>query len=62
MKRVLVFDSGIGGLSVLDAIVATHGDAARGAQLFVELNCNACHTTRANEPLKGPFLGTIANT
>ncbi len=46
--------------AVLEAIVLTRGDAGRGAQLFTQVGCNGCHTVKADEPLKGPFLGTIA--
>ena len=34
----------------------------RGEQLFTELSCVACHTVRAGEPSKGPFLGEAAKT
>lgn len=54
----------IGDLSldtVLAAVVTTQGEVSRGEQLFSQVGCNACHTVKAEEPLKGPFLGTIAN-
>jgi len=47
--------------SVLSQVMNIRGDAGRGGQLFTQVGCNACHTVRADEPLKGPFLGTIAN-
>jgi putative heme-binding domain-containing protein len=47
---------------VLDAVMATRGEVHRGQQLFTDLSCMACHTVRADEPPKGPFLGSIANT
>jgi putative membrane-bound dehydrogenase-like protein len=43
-------------------VLETRGDVARGEQLFTQTGCNGCHTVRADEPLKGPYLGTIANT
>jgi putative membrane-bound dehydrogenase-like protein len=45
---------------VLAAVLQTHGDPKRGAEIFTQQGCVACHTTRADEPLKGPFLGNIA--
>ena len=47
---------------VLDAVLKTKGDPQRGRQLFTELSCVACHTVKADEPRKGPFLGPIADT
>ncbi len=55
----------VGDLGIEESIrqvLETRGDEARGAQLFVQAGCNGCHTVRADEPLKGPYLGTIANT
>lgn len=46
---------------VLSQIASLHGTAARGEQVFGQVGCAACHTVKADEPLKGPFLGTIAN-
>ena len=37
------------------------GDAKRGEQLFTQVGCVSCHTVKASEPVKGPYLGTIAN-
>ena len=28
--------------------------------MFGQLGCTGCHTVKTDEPLKGPFLGTIA--
>ncbi|MFM9068067.1 MAG: heme-binding protein, partial [Planctomycetota bacterium] len=42
--------------------VATTGDKALGELLFERLNCGKCHTTRKDQPPRGPYLGTIANT
>jgi putative heme-binding domain-containing protein len=47
---------------VLDAVAATRGDARRGAKLFTDLSCVACHTVGAGEPARGPFLGDAART
>jgi putative membrane-bound dehydrogenase-like protein len=44
------------------AAVATKGKVELGAQLFAKLECAKCHTVRADEPPKGPFLGNIAAT
>lgn len=35
------------------------GEARRGRELFTKQGCVACHTTSADEPPKGPFLGDI---
>jgi len=35
------------------------GDRALGAELFQKQGCISCHTTSADEPPKGPFLGGI---
>jgi putative membrane-bound dehydrogenase-like protein len=42
--------------------VASTGDKALGELLFERLNCGKCHTTRKDQPPRGPYLGTIANT
>lgn len=41
-------------------VLGQGGDKARGEQLFGQAGCVACHTVRASEPMKGPFLGNIA--
>ena len=46
---------------VLKTILTKKGDPARGEQLFTQIGCAACHTVRADEPVKGPFLGNIAS-
>jgi putative heme-binding domain-containing protein len=48
--------------AVLTQVLATRGEVVRGEQLFAQVGCNGCHTVKADEPLKGPFLGTIAVT
>ena len=47
---------------VLAEVVKLKGDARRGEQLFTQQGCIACHTTKAEEKQKGPYLGTIAAT
>jgi putative membrane-bound dehydrogenase-like protein len=47
---------------VLEAMLRTKGEVSRGEQLFTQLSCSGCHTVKEEEPPKGPFLGTIANT
>lgn len=46
---------------VLKQVAETKGDVGRGEQIFTQAGCNGCHTVKADEPLKGPFLGTIAS-
>ena len=53
----------VGDLPVDDVLAQVQkipGDATRGGQLFGQIGCNGCHTVKADEPLKGPYLGTIA--
>jgi putative membrane-bound dehydrogenase-like protein len=47
---------------VLAQVMTTKGDVSRGEQLFTQQGCVACHTVKANEAPKGPFLGNIAET
>ncbi len=47
---------------ILETLATSKGDILRGEQLFTQLSCVSCHTVKAGDPLKGPFLGTIANT
>lgn len=42
------------------AILAKQGDRHRGERLFNQLACAACHTTKADLPPKGPYLGNAA--
>ncbi len=52
-------------LKIEDAVtkaVEEKGDIELGAVLFERMNCVKCHTTRQDQPPRGPFLGTIANT
>lgn len=47
---------------VLEQVEKIKGDAERGEILFTQLACATCHTVKADDPLKGPFLGNIAET
>jgi putative heme-binding domain-containing protein len=47
---------------VIAQVIKTKGDIELGEQLFTRQTCVACHTTSANQPPKGPFLGNIAQT
>jgi len=47
---------------VLRQVADLRGDVGRGEQIFAQIGCNGCHTVKSSEPLKGPFLGTIATT
>lgn len=47
---------------VLRNVTKFKGDSARGETLFVQQGCVACHTVAAGQPLKGPYLGNIAQT
>jgi putative heme-binding domain-containing protein len=46
---------------VIAAVMKTKGDASRGPQIFMQATCFACHTTKKDEPPKGPYLGNIAS-
>ena len=37
------------------------GNPVLGEAVFARATCNACHTVSADEPPKGPYLGSIAN-
>ncbi|MBI4623274.1 MAG: c-type cytochrome [Verrucomicrobia bacterium] len=45
---------------LVQAVLATPGDARRGQELFLQRACFACHTVSPHEPPKGPMLGGIA--
>lgn len=47
---------------VIAAVMKLNGDPKRGEQLFTQQGCVACHTVKITDPLKGPYLGNIANT
>jgi len=46
---------------VIAAVMKLKGDIKRGEQLFTQQGCGACHTVKVTDPLKGPYLGNIAN-
>lgn len=46
---------------VIAAVIKLEGDPKRGEQLFIQQGCIACHTVKVTDPLKGPYLGNIAN-
>ncbi len=48
--------------AVIAAIKTRKGDRDYGERLFTSLNCMNCHTVRADDPPKGPYLGNIAKT
>jgi putative membrane-bound dehydrogenase-like protein len=47
---------------VVAEVLRQPGDAARGEQLFVRLNCGKCHTVKPGEAARGPFLPQVAKT
>lgn len=47
---------------VVAQVLQTKGEFSRGEELFTQVGCVACHTTKPDEPLKGPFLGNVAST
>src|SRR5690606_5525224 len=47
---------------VVAAVREMRGDVAVGEQMFVRQTCVACHAVSLDEPQKGPYLGTIAQT
>jgi putative heme-binding domain-containing protein len=50
------------GEEVLKDVAKFRGDRVRGEALFVQQGCSNCHTVAQGQPLKGPYLGTIAQT
>jgi putative membrane-bound dehydrogenase-like protein len=46
---------------VIAAVVKLKGDIKRGEELYHQQGCVACHTVKVTDPLKGPYLGNIAN-
>ena len=51
-----------GAPDVIEQLKKLRGEPWRGEQLFTQLKCANCHTVRADEPVRGPFLGNIAKT
>lgn len=56
------FISSLKGEEVLAEVAKLRGDRARGEALFVQQGCVNCHTIAQGQPLKGPYLGNIAQT
>lgn len=46
----------------LAAAIQAKGQPKLGEEIFVRQTCVNCHTVSPDEPLRGPFLGNIANT
>jgi putative heme-binding domain-containing protein len=46
---------------VVAGVRREQGDPELGALLFQKQGCTSCHTISRTEPLKGPYLGDIAN-
>lgn len=46
---------------VLARVVDLRGLASRGELVYNAVGCAACHTVNASDPLKGPYLGTVAS-
>jgi len=44
---------------IMLAIEDIKGDLKLGAQLYEKQGCPVCHSIKATEPLKGPYLGQI---
>jgi putative heme-binding domain-containing protein len=54
--------SGMNVSDVIAAVLKTHGQVKTGEELFTRQGCVNCHTVRADEPPRGPFLGNLAAT
>jgi putative heme-binding domain-containing protein len=54
--------SSLKGEEVLNQVSKAKGDRTRGEALFVQQGCVNCHTVAGGQPLKGPYLGNIAQT
>jgi putative membrane-bound dehydrogenase-like protein len=48
--------------AILAAAMKMKGDAARGEGVYSKLTCNKCHTVKADEPIRGPYLPNVAKT
>ncbi|SKB40042.1 DUF7133 domain-containing protein [Daejeonella lutea] len=54
----------IGSTSIEDVMLALpkiKGNVDLGKAVFLRQGCQACHSTSASEPLKGPFMGQIGS-
>ncbi len=47
---------------VMIAVRDLPGVSGHGEALFARLNCAKCHTVKAGEPLRGPYLPNVAKT
>ena len=47
--------------AIAQAVAYKHGNVALGEAVFERASCNSCHTSRADQKPKGPYLGSIAN-
>ncbi|WP_018970191.1 DUF7133 domain-containing protein [Rubritalea marina] len=47
--------------AIAQAIAYKQGNIALGEAVFNRASCNSCHTSRADEAPKGPYLGSIAS-
>jgi putative heme-binding domain-containing protein len=54
--------SSLKGEDVLTEVAKLKGDRTKGEALFVQQGCVNCHTIAQGQPLKGPYLGNIAQT
>jgi putative heme-binding domain-containing protein len=54
--------SSLKGEDVLSEVAKAKGDRTKGEALFVQQGCVNCHTIAQGQPLKGPYLGNIAQT
>lgn len=48
--------------AAIAAVLRIPGKVGQGEALFAKLNCAKCHTVKAGEPLRGPFLPNVAKT
>ena len=46
---------------VMLALDKMKGDPKLGEQLFTRQGCVACHTLKATDPMKGPFMGQVGS-
>lgn len=46
---------------VMLALAKIEGDAAKGAELFNNQGCVACHSLKTDEVMKGPFMGQVGS-
>jgi hypothetical protein len=61
-KPAVPLISSLKGEDVLTDVTKLKGDRTKGEALFVQQGCVNCHTIAQGQPLKGPYLGNIAQT